>query len=192
MAFFTETQAAYAAGETVSLVRLAHFDFEEGAMRVWSGGIGKIVAGGQEWLGLGVLGSISDMHIGAGDAASITTFRLSGVDPDMIGKARESGSVRGRSAATYACFLSGPKRALDVPFFIEGGKLDVLSFSILGPRDRTITMTMESDFADRANAPLAMYSTRDQALLGFPDDRGLDYIPTMANAKTNWPFPNDG
>lgn len=188
MPFFDATQAALAAGETVALAILVKFDFPGDTQRLWQGGTGTLIADSEEWVGLGTVGSVSDMQIGHGDSASLITFMLSGVDQDIVALAREAGSVRGTPASIYFGFLSAPKRMLDSPFLLETGKLDVLSFAANGPRDRTVICTMESDFADRSGASFGRYSPRDQAGLGYPDDRGLDFVASMVYTSTSWPF----
>src|ERR1700686_3259759 len=57
--------------------------FTSGPVYVWSG-LGSVVWNGQTWLGVGSLGTISNIEEGATIEARGITLTLSGIDPTLL------------------------------------------------------------------------------------------------------------
>lgn len=186
MPFFSEAAAAALAGRTVRCALLVYLGFTSQEMRVWVGS-GRLTAGGHEWSGLGELGSISNLELPLGGTAPVTTLGLSGVDPDLVGKAlAASDEVKGRPAIIYLQLFDEGWQVLDAPYALLTGLMDQIALKAPGEGLRQITVTVEWLFTRRAIPPFAMLSDRDQKAL-FPGDRGLEQMAAMQNKSTAWP-----
>src|ERR1700683_3167224 len=78
--------AAYLAAIQSGILRPVLFveaTFTSGPIYVWSG-IGTIVWGGNTWVGIGNLGSISTIEEGSAVSAKGITLTLSGSDPTLL------------------------------------------------------------------------------------------------------------
>lgn len=186
MSLFSLTAAAALAGRTVRVAQLVHLDFTSQAMRLWLGH-GRLLAGGQEWSGLGEFGSISGIELPLGGTAPVTTLALSGVEPDLVGKALSSSAeVKGRAAVVSMQFFGETWQTLDNPYAILTGAMDRISIAGAGPDTRTIEVTVEWLFTRRAIPPFGYLSDRDQKSL-YPGDRGLEQMAAMQNKVVTWP-----
>lgn len=189
MGFFSATLAALAAGEKVALAILAEFEFAEGTNRFWLNGHGTLTLAAQSWLGTGSLVSVSAITTGEGDAANKLTFTLSGVNAALIALARENeASVRGRTVTVYGQFFHPDTLA---PYGVKwalptADVMDTIGYSASGPSQRSISLTAETIWAERNTAKNAFYADRDQKAR-FADDRGLEFVGALVNAKTSWP-----
>lgn len=186
MPFFSETAAAALAGRTVRVAQLVFLDFTSQPMRLWLGR-GRLIAGGQEWSGLGELGSISGIEMPLGGTAPVTTLGLSGVDPDLVAKALDaSAEVKGRAAIVSMQFFDEAWQVLDNPYAVMTGLMDRISVAAPDVATRTVEVTVEWLFTRRAIPPFGMLSDRDQKSL-YPGDRGLEQVAAMQNKSTTWP-----
>jgi hypothetical protein len=186
MAFFNQVQAAQAAGREVILDSLVEFDLTTGPMRLWTGS-GILNFEGHEWIGSGVLGSISAMPFGENDAADKVTFQLSGVTPELVTASNNTESVRGRAVTICGLFFdAATSQPLDSKFLIRSLIMDTIGYRAKGPAGRQITLTAETLWTARNLAAYSYWSDRDQKAR-FPGDRGCEFIPTLKNKKVTWP-----
>ena len=185
MAFFNATQAALAAGRTVFAARLVHFDFAERPMHAWEG-VGPLELDGATWLGLALIGSIGEIPVAVNDEAGSVDFTLSGVSPEIVARARDSASVRGREVTIYGQMFGEDLQPADAKYMLAELEMDVMSYAGTGPNDRRIRLTAESIWADRNGAAQALYSDRDQQLR-FPGDLGCALVAALKNKRVDWP-----
>lgn len=191
MSFFPETIAAMLGGRTVRASFLVEFDFATQPMRIWTGA-GKLEAGGEEWHGLGKLGSISGLEQAVNGEAPETTFVLSGINSQIVTIARDefAEEAKDRLVRVLIQFHNAEDdRALtlyDAPFAIWSGRMQVPRFEIQGPRKRKITVTAESLFSLRSRPSFSQYTDKDQQLR-FPGDRGFEAVAGLVNKTVTWP-----
>lgn len=185
---FTETLAALAAGERVAATHLVLFNFAGVPFRAWENGAGILRAAGVEWNGLGRAGRIAALPLGVNDSAGQASFALSGVDPDIVRRARsESDKVAGREVTVWLQFLSAPQKALDERVFLGSWIMDSPRFKFSGPQSSNISITARSIFDDRKKSAFAHYTDSDQEAR-FPGDRFLEFVSEIAVGKTVfWP-----
>lgn len=186
--FFNATQATLAAGRTVSLARLVHFDFEDDPQRVWDG-LGDIEIDGATWHGLADLGSIADAAMGRSDAAGAVAYELSGVSAVIVAMAKaQQDQVRGRDVTLYGRFIDGETlEPLDDSFMLRQDIMDLMSYSGTGPAGRRISLTAETIWTNRKAAAFAYFSDKDQEAR-FPGDRGLEYVALLKpGLRRPWP-----
>ena len=118
-------------------------------------------------------------------SAPVATFKLSGVDDNLIAIAVNSASeVTGNPCTVYLQFLSSAGVPLDDPIAIWAGTMDTLTFQA-GVKDQAITLTAETLFVDRVRAPFGLYSDTDQRAR-WPGDRGFEFVASLIFKTVNW------
>src|SRR5579871_5752644 len=96
MAAFSGTVAALLAGKKVNATALFTATFKDGqVVRLWTGH-GNITIGGNLYKGSGRLISVENLKSAIGTGVPNTTFKMSGVDPDIAALAvKEKDLIRG-------------------------------------------------------------------------------------------------
>ena len=173
-----------ASGHRVRVATLFLFEFTSGHQRFWDG-VGYLPADGHDWLGFGEMCSVSGLEQSRGLGAPQTTFKLSGVDDNLIAIAVNSASeVTGNPCTVYLQFLSAAGVPLDDPIAIWAGTMDTLTFQA-GVKDQAITLTAETLFVDRVRAPWGLYTDTDQRAR-WPGDRGFEFVASLLFKTVNW------
>jgi len=179
-----ETVRDLAAGHRVSAATLFQFDFTSGTQRFWDGH-GYITTDGHDWLGFGQMGAVSGLEQSRNMGAPQTTFKLSGVDDNLIAIAvNSSAEVTGNPCTVYLQFLSSAGVPLDAPIAIWAGTMDTLTFQA-GAKDQAITLTAETLFVDRVRAPWGLYTDTDQRAR-WPGDRGFEFVASLLFKTVSW------
>lgn len=179
-----EVVSELAAGHRVACAVLFEFEFTSGTQRYWDGH-GYLTADGQDWLGFGQMGSVSGLEQSRGMSAPQTTFKLSGVDDNLIAIAVNSASeVTGNPCTVFLQFLSSVGVSLDDPIAIWAGTMDTLTFQA-GVKDQAITLTAETLFVDRVRAPWGLWTDTDQRAR-WPLDRGFEFVASLLFKTVNW------
>ena len=188
MGFFSDTIAAKLAGRVVRLARLVELDFADGVGRYWEGGGGDLMAGGQTWTGTGGLSTISGIESALGGTAPQVTIGLSGVNAMSVARLVSADQdVKGRPAQILIQFFDEASlAALDQPYSVYVGTMDVMSADIKGPTNSAIQVTCEGLFPGRARPPYGYLSDRSQQGL-HPGDTGLSLVSSMRLAQPFWP-----
>jgi len=179
-----DTVKELAAGHRVQASTLFEFQFTSGTQRFWDGH-GYLTAGGKDWLGFGQMGTVSGLEQSRNMGAPQTTFKLSGVDNNLIAIAVNSASeVTGKPCTVYLQFLSAAGVPLDDPIAIWAGTMDTLTFQA-GVKEQAITLTAETLFVDRVRAPWGLYTDTDQRAR-WPGDRGFEFVASLLFKTVNW------
>jgi hypothetical protein len=185
-AHLTATQEAAASGTVVRMGILVHFEFADQPVRAWIG-FGTLTAGGHDWLGIGNFGSVSGLSAPIGTAARPVTFRLSGVDQDMVARCRASEAlVTGRRVTVYGQFFGEAWATHDEPFALWSGRMDAMTYDVAGLGQCVVTLSAETLFADRSVALFAYLSNNDQQGR-FAGDKGLEFQASLVNKTLIWP-----
>lgn len=191
MSLFPETIEAALGGRTVRASFLVLFDFVTQPMRIWTGA-GKIVTGGEEWYGIGALGSISGLEQAVNGEAPQTTFVLSGINSEIMSLARNEweSEAKDRLAQVLIQFHNEdddqPLELFDAPYAIWGGRMQTPRFELQGPKTRKITVAAESLFALRSRPAFSQYTDSDQRAR-YPGDLGFEFVPGLINKIVTWP-----
>lgn len=179
------TVDAVLAGRTVRAATLLQLDWLSSTSRVWLGN-GTLDAGGEEWGGVGQLVSLDGLTQRNDLSASAMTITLSGVDADLVSKARNSATeAKGRPATVFIQFFDEDNQVLDDPIAVYSGLMDVVTYKATSATERTISVTVEGIFAARNSAPFAYYTDRDQQAR-FPGDRGMEEIASLIYKVIKW------
>lgn len=185
MAALPETIRAALEKRVVKKALLARFDFASGVMRVW-GGHGRLAAAGQEWSGLGELGSVSGIELPAGGTSPEGKLTLSGVDPALVATALGSqADWKGRFVALMLQHFDETYALLDAPVALYLGRLDKMAIRTSGAT-RVIEVTAVWHFARRAVPPFTELTDADQQAR-FPGDKFCEFVPRMQNFQDKWP-----
>lgn len=191
MSIFPETIKAALGGRKVAASFLVLLDFTTQPMRIWTGS-GKITAGGNDWYGLGQLGSISGLEQAVNGEAPETTFILSGINSEIVSLARDEWAeeARDRLVKVLVQFHNHeddrPLELFDEPYSIWAGRMQTPRFEIQGPKLRKITVSAESLFALRSRPSFSQYTDTDQKSR-FSGDRGFEFVPGLVNKVVTWP-----
>lgn len=105
MSWFTDPNCAAAAAlEHVAIAYCVDFDFPSGHVRLgtWSG---SLIVNGQVYLGVGGLGSISNVPEKVALASERWSYLLSGVDPSVVPES-EIDNCYGRSVTEYEVWMN--------------------------------------------------------------------------------------
>lgn len=179
-----DTVKELAAGHRVRAATLFEFEFTSATQRFWDGH-GYLTANGHDWLGFGEMGSVSGLEQSRNMGAPQTTFKLSGVDDNLIAIAVNSASeVTGNPCTVYLQFLSSAGVPLDTPVAIWAGTMDTLTFQA-GAKNQSITLTAETLFVDRVRAPWGLYTDTDQRAR-WPGDRGFEFVASLIFKTVSW------
>lgn len=178
-----------AAGEAVhaEIVHFVEMDLPSGYLRLhtrtgtirW--GAGSPIP---SWLGIGKLGSISDVGEDAMLRPQGVTFMLSGVDAALITSARDE-AYHGRTVTVYRGFLNVDTLALvATPETAFKGLMDTMTVE-LGQNSGSITVSAEGELARWQRNSGLLYSSETQRTL-YPDDMGFDNLAAIQQRAVNW------
>lgn len=187
--YFTETVQALLAHRQVKMARLVFFDFVDAPTYLWMGS-GKLLTGGHMWTGAGKLLSLSEQEQSLKGEAPSLTITLSGVDADIVSKSVNSVDlVRDREVKIYDQYFAVTSgwAPLDGPTLVASAIMKNIGFKRQGPTNRSISVACEGPFYRRGIHKYSFYTDRDQQRR-FPGDRGLEFIPTLVDKTTRWPF----
>ncbi len=185
MAIFDAAGRAAASGEAVNGALLAFFDFLDAPTRVHDG-FGPLLAGGQVWQGIGVLGAVSDIEAAVGGQAPPVTFTLSGTGDAIRYDVRNARTkVKGRAYSVSLQFFGDALRPLGNPYILYRGVMDRLVHHASDVNTWTAQLTAETLFARRGLPPFGSLTDRDQQRR-YPGDTGLFMIPAMQNRRRPW------
>jgi hypothetical protein len=188
--YFTSTVQAALARKQVKLTRLYFFDFVDAPTYLWQG-VGVITAGGNEWTGSGKFLTMGELEQPLKGQAPSITVTLSGVDASIVAQSIDSvDKVRDRAFITYDQYYDADAlnwTPLDDPVQYAAFTMKNVSFKRVGPQQRSISVACEGPFYRRGVRKYGLYTDRDQQGR-FPGDRGLEFIPTLVDKTTKWPF----
>src|SRR5262249_7095233 len=125
------------------------------------------------WSGLGDRDFLGETFEGAGDLLSITTVEetvdlradgititLNGVNPAVLALALEEGR-QGKPVTVWIAFLDAAEALLDDPYVLFEGRVDVPKIRP-GPKDGTVSVTVENVLIDFQRARRSRYTPEDQ------------------------------
>lgn len=163
-------------------VLLGFFDFQSGAVRVWTGS-GTKSWDGNDYLGVGHFGGVSQIDESSDVRANGVTFRLSGVPSALIATVLGD-NYQGRAVKVWLGMLDATGAIIADPYLLFAGRMDFVEIDE-GPETSVISVQAESRLIDLQRPRERRYTHEDQQI-DFPGDRGLEYMATAQSTPFLW------
>lgn len=167
----------------VALVTFAKLQFPSGTLYLHNS-IGTYTWGGNDWLGTGDLGQISQIEEGADVSPYKITLSLSGLDPDISGAALTEDYYL-QPVTVYLGVLDADDALLADPTVVWEGAMDQMNLSVGAEGGDVISLTAESELA-RFNKASNLKYTAAQLQSDYPGDLGFDLMADVDGAKLRW------
>ena len=184
--FPTAVATALSAGHVV-LVTFAKLEFPSGTIYVHNS-IGTYNWGGQNWLGTGDFGEISQIEEGADVSPYKITLTLSGLDATVSGAALNEDYYM-HPATVYLGALDADDVLIADPTVVWEGAMDQMNFSIGETSGDSIQLTAESELARFDKSSNKKY-THSQQQNDHSGDLLFEFMADIEDAKIRWGDPN--
>jgi hypothetical protein len=171
----------------VSLVTFAKLEFPSGTVYLHNS-IGTYTWGGNDWLGTGDLGEISQIEEGSDISPYKITLTLSGLDPTISGAALTEDYYL-QPVTVYLGALDSSDDLIADPTVIWEGAMDQMIVSVAASGGDSISLTAESELARFTNASNLKY-TDVQLQSDFSGDLGFSLLADIEGAKLRWGDPD--
>lgn len=168
--------------DALAPILLAFFDFQGGAVRVWSG-VGSVTWGGNTYTGLGYLGSVTPIEESTDVRANGVSFQVSGVPSALIATVLGD-NYQGREVNLWLGSLNSSGAIIADPYLLFSGRMDSVEIDE-GPETSVVRVAAESRLIDLQRSRERRYTHEDQQI-DFPGDRGLEYMPTAQSTPFLW------
>lgn len=157
-------------------------EFDDGVLRLWSGGY-PINWNGEDWLGAAGFGGISNILETTRFVANGVTFTFSGIPSNMISAAL--GQVtQGRPVKLYFAMLDDLNQVIGDPTLVFGGRMDIPELEA-GGQTATIKLSVENWLISMQTARVRRWTAEDQKLRD-PTDKGFDYMNGLIEKEFVW------
>ena len=179
-----DAAAALATASTAAVVRpylLVELDYAAGAVRATSLPF-NIVYNGDTYIGVGVLGSISEVGEGTEIRSYGISLRMSGIPMDYVEDV-VTADGQGRAGRIWLGMLDSGHVPVGDPLQIFQGRMDVSEIEY-GP-SIAITIALESRLVDWERPRIRRYTDQDQKR-AYPGDRSLEYVQAVADMELVW------
>jgi hypothetical protein len=169
--------------EVVLRTVAAELDFSSGVVRV-NGSPASVIIGGQEFFGVGGLGSISQVDESTELKAYGLTMTLSGVPRDMIGTAVAE-NYQGRRATLWEVILDRETWAVIAdPIVFFRGRMSQMNVDL--GTTATVELVVENRLARWETPKIRRYTDEDQQR-AHPGDKGLAFVASTTEKTLIWP-----
>lgn len=180
-------------GRELRMATLVRLDFASTTSRIWDS-VGPLRAtdpvegSDQVWDGIGRLAQISDIDRALVSTAGAPKLTLSGVDPQLVGKAMAAGTeVKGRPCRIFEQYFDVETAArVDVPLVVYAGLMDRIQIAVDGPTTATVTLSLVTLLYNRRRPAYGYLSAVSQRALS-PGDAGADEISALVQRDPAWP-----
>ena len=180
--FPTAVATALSAGHVV-LVTFAKLEFPSGTLYVHNS-IGTYTWGGQDWLGTGDFGEISQIEEGADVSPYKITLTLSGLDATIAGAALNEDYYM-HPATVYLGALDADDVLIADPTVVWEGAMDQMNISVGADGGDSIQLTAESELARFDKSSNKKY-THSQQQNDYPGDLLFEFMADIEDAKIRW------
>lgn len=180
---FPAAVATALAQQNVAIVTFAKLEFPSGTVYLQNS-LGSYTWGGQEWLGVGDLGSISQVEEGLDVSPYAITLTLSGLDATISGAAlTEDYYLHG--VTVYLGVLDADDVLIDTPTQIWAGFMDQMNMTVGADGGDAIQLVAESELS-RFNKSLNLMYTNTAQQERSIGDLFFNFLHRIEGAKINW------
>lgn len=167
----------------VALVTFAKLEFPSGTLYLHNS-IGTYTWGGNDWLGTGDLGEISQLEEGAEISPYKITLSLSGLDATISGAALTEDYYL-QPVTVYLGVLNANDVLIADPTIVWEGAMDQMELSVGAADGDTIVLTAESELARFDKASNLKY-TDAQLQTDSAGSLGFEFMADIEGAKIRW------
>jgi hypothetical protein len=178
----TSPNATAAAASHVRPITFILLQFDAATLYFHTG-VGTYTWGSQTWLGIGALGSMSNVEETDAMSPYRVSYQLSGINDDILAQALGE-QIYKRLVIRYEGFLDENGALVDTPHELRRDFMDTMEIA-RGGEIETITLHCESEMIRDTKAPGRMFSDEDQQV-AFASDTGFQYLPQMIDAAPHW------
>lgn len=171
----------------VALVTFAKLEFPSGTLYLHNS-IGTYTWGGNDWLGTGDLGEISQLEEGAQISPYKITLSLSGLDATISGAALTEDYYL-QPVTVYIGVLNANDVLIADPTIVWEGAMDQMELSVGAADGDVIVLTAESELARFDKASNLKY-TDAQLQSDSAGSLGFEFMADIEGAKIRWGDPN--
>lgn len=181
----------YSTNEIAGIIELLELETSEGTLRFVVGDDGQFTdMSGNIWTGSKLI-SLSEIDQSINGTAPTLEASFAFIqdpdEPDLIEQIKRLGgaaTIKGRTAKVYEQLLTRHEEFFapaSSPELITQRRMENLTFTIDGPQQRTLSVTMEGPFALRSKPSFGVYNTADHAtLIGVSENPSLEFMPKDA------------
>ena len=171
------------AQQNVAIVTFAKLEFPSGTVYLHNS-LGSYTWGGHDWLGVGDLGSISQVEEGLDVSPYAITLTLSGLDATISGAAlTEDYYLHG--VTVYLGVLDTDDVLIDTPTQIWAGFMDQMNMTVGADGGDAIQLVAESELS-RFNKSLNLMYTNTAQQERSSGDLFFNFLHRIEGAKINW------
>jgi hypothetical protein len=146
-------------------------------------GVGSIDWNGHMWAGVGTFGKITPIKHTSDIAVQDITFSISGVDTAIVEGL--SDDVLNRNGSVWLYCLNYDGTIIPDPYKLIDSSLDYQTFKVDSDGTCTVEITAHAGFYTLARAIEEAWTPENQKSV-YPDDTGMDMIPTLVNSNLQW------
>jgi hypothetical protein len=169
---------------SADLVRPVYFvdlDYDSGPVRTHNG-TGTITWGGNDFLGVGDFGGVSDIEEDSELSISKITLTLSGIDPNNISIAL-SEKYQGRAGKIYKGYLDENHQLIADPLLIFSGRMDIQEIEL--DKQAIIKVSIINRLADWDKTRERRYNNDDQQA-EYSGDKGMEFVARSVEKQIFW------
>jgi hypothetical protein len=167
--------------QTLQPAIFAQLTFANETVYVWSG-FGTINWNGQNWSGVGQLGSLSNIPDNSTVEAKGIMLTLSGIDATLLPEGEFNYGL-GLPATIWLGFFNNGVLIAN-PVIAFQGRMDQPQFDVAGTAI-TLSINCEDRLMDM-NAPVDRRYTQDDQQRDWPGDLGMQFVPSIQEMTLYW------
>jgi hypothetical protein len=163
-------------------ILMAELEFDSGVTRLWNG-IGSVTIEGNEFIGVGSLGSISPITETAQIKSTGLDFTMAGVDSTLLALALTE-DYQERAATLWLGFMDPDDNSYIDRLQIYKGRMDVMTIEEAGDTS-VISVSTESILVGLERARERRFTDEDQKTQ-YPNDKGFEFVASLQQKDVAW------
>jgi hypothetical protein len=164
----------------VALAILVDIQLASGTAHVWSGS-GTLVWNGNNYLGVGSFGGISEVSESSETKADGLVLQLSGIDPTLFSDCLND-IQQSAPATVWLAIFSGSAIVAAYPMFAGAVDKPVMT---LGVETLSIQLSLETRMTNLQRPTMRRYTMADQRQY-YPDDIGFSWVEILNDIALLW------
>lgn len=181
---FTSAQNTALDSSHVNLLMFAKLEFDSGTIYVHNG-IGTYTWDSQNWLGVGDLGTISQVQEGLDVSPYAITLTLSGLPDAGFASTALTENYYKRPASVYVGLLDANDSLIGTPIQVWSGFMDQMNMTVGADGGDAIQLIAESELARFDKSSDLMYTNASQQDR-HSGDKFFNFIHKIQGQKLDW------